>query len=177
LDNSLDGGLGDGGAGVGAGGDSRGRRRYDQPEEEIVEAHESVALVQQVEENGHAQGNHAVPPKLAEGSPAPVALEPELGSSGPHRRRWRDALGIGVQRQRSFWQAQRLTSAPFIESCFVAELEASKQDFLRQQFDAVMMVADAADVSKQRVLNLQSDRLECVKWPKVCGVADSLARG
>ena len=56
MDDRQDVGLGDGGAGVGAGGDSRGRfrpRGIDLEalvEEEVAEAIEGVALVQQVEE-------------------------------------------------------------------------------------------------------------------------------
>ena len=56
IDDSQDVGLDDGGAGVGAGGDSRGRlspRGIDLEalvEEEVAEASEGVALVQQVEE-------------------------------------------------------------------------------------------------------------------------------
>ena len=185
IDDSQDVGLDDGGAGVGAGGDSRGRlspRGIDLEalvEEEVAEASEGVALVQQVEETTMYKAIVQYHQRLPKAIQLQWLSNLKSVLAGFTDARGKMPVGSACSGSdiwvhcfaalRSFWKAQYNLQVPPIESCFVAELEPSKQDFLRQQFDNAMMVADVADVSKQRVWNLQSEKLEFVKWPKVFG--------
>ena len=183
MDDRQDVGLGDGGAGVGAGGDSRGRLRprgidlEALVEEEVAEAIEGVALVQQVEETVMYKAIVQYHQRLPKAIQLQWLSNLKSVLAGLTDARGKMPVGSACSGSdiwlhcftalRAFWQAQYNVQVPPIESCFVAELEPSKQDFLRQQFDVAMMVADVADVSKQRVWNLQSEKLEFVKWPQV----------
>ena len=181
--DSQDVGLDDGGAGVGAGGDSRGRlspRGIDLEalvEEEVAEASEGVALVQQVEETTMYKAIVQYHQRLPKAIQLQWLSNLKSVLAGFTDARGKMPVGSACSGSdiwvhcftalRAFWKAQYNLQVPPIESCFVAELEPSKQDFLRQQFDVPMMVADVADVAKPRVWNLQSEQLEFVKWPKV----------
>ena len=106
MDDSQDVGLDDGGAGVGAGGDSRGRlspRGIDLEalvEEEVAEAMEDVALVQQVEETAMHKAIVQYHQRLPKAIQLRWLSNLKVGSRGFHRRPWQDARGLGVQRQR-----------------------------------------------------------------------------
>ena len=179
MDDRQDVGLGDGGAGVGAGGDSRGRLRprgidlEALVEEEVAEAIEGVALVHQVEETVMYKAIVQYHQRLPKAIQLQWLSNLKSVLAGLTDARGKMPVGSACSGSdiwlhcftalRAFWQAQYNVQVPPIESCFVAELEPSKQDFLRQQFDVAMMVADVADVSKQRVWNLQSEKLEFVK--------------
>ena len=68
-----------------------------------------------------------------------------------------------------FWSSEFGTENVFLEHYISAEIHPAKQQFICQQFEPAMLVADVVELSHPRGWDLQSGKPQLIKWPQLFG--------